>query len=98
MWNDEIILVSEKVVGEDRLKQAIVEEDKLTILCKKRSVTRTEFYQANQAGLRPSLVVDIRSFEYDNQKIAIFDCCRYRILKTYHVNNEILELTLMEEL
>jgi len=73
MWNNEITLIAKKITGKDKLKQNITEEIKTTLLCRQKSVTRSEFYQANQAGIRPSLVVDIHGFEYANQEIAEFD-------------------------
>ncbi|HEM4977767.1 TPA: phage head closure protein [Streptococcus suis] len=98
MWNHEITLIAKKITGKDKLKQNITEEVKTVLLCRKKSITRSEFYQANQAGIRPSLVVDIHSFEYDNQELAEFEGKRYRILKTYPADLETLELTLMEKL
>ncbi|MDG3195956.1 phage head closure protein [Streptococcus suis] len=98
MWNHEITLIAKSITGKDKLKQNITEEVKTVLLCRKKSITRSEFYQANQAGIRPSLVVDIHSFEYDNQELAEFEGKRYRILKTYPVDLETLELTLTEKL
>ncbi|WP_449451643.1 phage head closure protein [Streptococcus suis] len=98
MWNHEITLIAKKITGQDKLKQNVTEEVKTTLLCRRRSVTRSEFYQANQVGMRPSLVVDIRSFEYDNQELAEFEGKRYRVIKTYPVDLETLELTLTEKI
>ena len=98
MWNHEIKLISKKVTGKDKLLQPISEDVEVTLLCHKKKVTRSEFYQANQAGLKPSLVVEIRNFEYENQEFAMFEGKQYRILKTYPIDSEILELTLSEVL
>lgn len=98
MWNHEIKLISKKVTGKDKLLQPISQDVEVTLLCRKKKITRSEFYQANQAGLKPSLVVEIRSFEYENQEFAKFEGRQYRILKTYPINSEILELTLSEVL
>lgn len=98
MWNHEIKLISKKVTGKDKLLQPIFQDVEVTLLCRKKKITRSEFYQANQAGLKPSLVVEIRSFEYENQEFAKFEGRQYRILKTYPINSEILELTLSEVL
>ncbi|MFU8753348.1 phage head closure protein [Streptococcus suis] len=98
MWNHEITLIAKRITGKDKLKQNITEEVKTVLLCRKKSISRSEFYQANQASIRPSLVVDIHSFEYDNQELAEFEGKRYRILKTYPVDLETLELTLTEKL
>ena len=97
-WNNEITLISRVKTGLDKLHQPLFEEKRLTILCRKRSITRSEFYQANKAGLKPSLVVEIRNFEYENQEFAKFEGKQYRILKTYPIDSEILELTLSEVL
>jgi SPP1 family predicted phage head-tail adaptor len=98
MWNHEIELISKKVTGKDKLLQPISKDVEVTLLCRKKKVTRSEFYQANQAGLKPSLVVEIRNFEYENQEFAMFEGKQYRILKTYPIDSEILELTLSEVL
>ena len=57
MWNDEITLIGFKITGKDKLKQDLTEKVKTTIFCKKKSITRSEFYQANQAGIRPNLML-----------------------------------------
>lgn len=98
MWNNEITLTSRKIKGKDKLKQPIYEDVEVTILCRKKKVTRSEFYQANQAGLRPSLVVEVHNIEYDNQEHAVFEGKKYHVLKTYPIDSEILELTLSEKL
>lgn len=98
MWNHEIKLISKKVTGKDKLLQPISKDVEVTLLCRKKKVTRSEFYQANQAGLKPILVVEIRNFEYENQEFAMFEGKQYRILKNYPIDSEILELTLSEVL
>lgn len=98
MWNNEITLITQREIGKDSLKQPIIEKAKTVLLCRKRALSRSEFYQANQAGLRPSLVVDVRSFEYNNEELAEFEGRQYKVLKTYPVDLEVLELTLMEVL
>lgn len=98
MWNDEISLITKKVIRKDKLGQDVYEESALTILCCRRAITRSEFYQANQAGIRPSLVVDVHNFEYSNQEFAKYGGKEYRIIKTYPVTLDLLELTLVEML
>nr|DAQ25118.1 MAG TPA: Minor capsid protein [Caudoviricetes sp.] len=98
MWNNEITLTSREIKGKDKLKQPIYEDVEVTILCRKKKVTRSEFYQANQSGLRPSLVIEVHNFEYDNQENAVFEGKKYHVLKTYPIDSEILELTLSEKL
>ena len=98
MWNDDIILLKRVEKGKDKLRQPVFEEVESLLACNIKSVSRNEFYQAQQADLRPTLIVEIHPYEYERQEFALIDGVRYRILKSYKVNFEILELTLTEVL
>lgn len=59
----------------------------------RRSVKRSEFYQATQAGYRADVVFSIYSFEYHGEEIVVFDNVLYDIVRTYQTTPDILELT-----
>lgn len=63
------------------------------ILCAKDSVTRTEFYKAAAIGLKPSIVLVVHPYEYSNQSKIKFEDNFYRVVRTYEVDSENLELT-----
>lgn len=92
-WNDSVVLIGKVVTEEDDLLQPIFSETKHEILCNKRSLTRSEFYFASQAGLKPSMVLEVHSFEYKNQNYLEFNGKRYKVLKTFDQSPEIIELT-----
>lgn len=92
-WEHDVTLISRKQVDEDELLQPIFEEQKEEIACNKRSLTRSEFYFAAQADLKPTMVLEVHSFEYDNQDYLDFEGGRYKVIKTFEKSPEIIELT-----
>ncbi len=63
-----------------------------------RAVTRREFYDAQQAGLRPSLVLVLSNrADYAGEKVAVFHGTEYTVLRTYWADSgDAVELTLEE--
>lgn len=63
-----------------------------------RAVTRREFYDAQQAGLRPSLVLVLSNrADYAGEKVAVFHGTEYTVLRTYWTDSgDAVELTLEE--
>lgn len=92
-WEDDVILIRRKEIGLDELKQPVFEDTREEIACNKRSLTRSEFYFASQTDLKPSMVLEVHSFEYDNQNYLVFEGERYKVIKTYEVSSNIIELT-----
>ena len=57
-----------------------------------KGVKRNEFYQASAQGYRPELCVEIRAADYKRETHIEYDGIMYRIIRTYPVKNECLEL------
>ena len=68
------------------------------VFVKTRAVTRREFYDAQQAGLRPSLVLILQNaVDYGGEKVAIYRGREYTVLRTYWTDEgDSIELTLEE--
>ncbi|EAE9801135.1 phage head closure protein [Listeria monocytogenes] len=96
-WNDEVTLVSEKLVT-DEIGNQIPQSTEIKILCEKKNVTRQEFYAASTRGFKPSLVLNIHGYEYGNQTKLVFENKQYVIIRTYSVDSERLELTCERDL
>ena len=66
------------------------------VFANKKSVKQSEFYQASLVGLKPELVFEIRSEEYDDHELvrhpAGDDGTIYHIIRTYD-RGEITEIT-----
>ena len=61
------------------------------ILCKIRSVTRSEFYSASTAGLTPEIEMTIsHSIDYDDQKLVLFHGRIYKVIRTYWNGDEVI--------
>lgn len=68
------------------------------VFVKTRAVTRREFYDAQQAGLRPSLVLILQNaVDYNGEKVAVYHGREYTVLRTYWTDEgDSIELTLEE--
>jgi SPP1 family predicted phage head-tail adaptor len=62
------------------------------IYADKQSIRQSEFYQAAATGLKPELMLVIRSAEYNNEEIIRYNGKEYRIIRTYDKGNDFLEL------
>lgn len=73
-------------------------EEERTVFCKPRSVTRSEFYQASMAGLKPSMVLVLSHFaDYENERIVEVNGVRYTVTRAYvRPDRDAIELTLEE--
>lgn len=66
--------------------------EKKEVFCNEKGVKRNEFYQAQAQGYRPELCVEIREFDYEREGHFEYNGTMYRIIRTYPVKNECLEL------
>lgn len=97
MWNDELILIkNNNTYDKAGDKQPNVKET--SILCDVRTATRNEFYNYGSNENRPEYVATINSFEFDNEKTAIFKGNKYRITRVYEIDRDLTELTLSRKL
>ena len=64
-------------------------------LASKKSIGTSEFYQAHTAGMKPELKLEVRTFEYQGEKVVLVDDIRYRIIRTFNDSNGKIELTLV---
>lgn len=93
MYDYELTLIGVSEWMRDSNGNHIPKETQTTILCDLKSVTRSEFYSAAQAGLNPEQVFEINGFEYNGETEVEFLGERYSVIRTYRTNYETLELT-----
>ena len=92
MWCNELTLISETYVT-DEVKNMISVEANTNVFCNIKSVRASEFYNAANVGLKPELVFVIHPYEYSGEKKVKFNGKEYRVIRTYQVNSEEIELT-----
>ncbi|KLR75274.1 phage head-tail adaptor [Geobacillus sp. T6] len=91
-YDHELVLIAQEFV-EDEIGNQIAQETRKTVLCNVKSVSRSEFYSAATAGLKPSIVFVIHGYEYDGEQEVEFEGARYRVIRTYSTDFEEVELT-----
>ena len=70
-------------------------ETERMVYCQVSSVGRSEFYQANMAGMNPEWILRLSdTVEYQGEMFLRFRGDRWRILRTYMTNDGGLELTI----
>ncbi len=95
--DDVVELISEtSEVDEDF--NAVGRTEARRVFCRVRSVSRAEFYAAGQAGLSPSLVLEVFYGEYAGERIALFHGKEYVIYRTYRdIESDTIELYLEDK-
>ncbi|MDO3680563.1 phage head closure protein [Paenibacillus ehimensis] len=91
-YDYEVTLIGQ-TFEEDEIGNQIPVETKMAILCDKKSASRSEFYNAAAAGLRPEFVLVVHAYEYSGEQVVEFEGSRYRVIRTYATGFEELELT-----
>lgn len=60
-----------------------------------KSITSKEFYQAESVGMKPEYVVCLSSSaEYNGEKEVVWNNLRFKVLKSYVRQNDVVELTI----
>lgn len=76
----------------DEYKREIKTETLTMVYGKKESISRAEFYNAGQAGLRADFRLTIAKIDYNDEIEIELDGQRYGIYRTYDVNADYIEL------
>lgn len=56
------------------------------------SISQTEFYKAQSAGLKPEITIRLRSFEYKSEEILEVNNSTYSVLRTFDKGDGVIEL------
>lgn len=97
--NDLITLISVKKEPDRNALQAEVEVDRLEVFADIRSVKRSEYYEADRAGVKLALSVYIHADDYGaitKPSLVEYMGTKYRIYRTYQETDLSIELVLQE--
>ena len=92
-WDYEITLIKKKFKAGTAGVRLPDGEDRLTLIAKQTPVHSAEFFRAGQNGIEITKAFVIHAFEYGGQLELEFEGQRYRIIKTYPVDFDELELS-----
>jgi hypothetical protein len=76
----------------DKFNKPYKTYERTLVFCLSKGVKRNEFYQAQAQGYRPELCVEVKEIDYEKQTHFEFEGTMYRIIRTYPVDNECIEL------
>lgn len=98
MIGDYGLTLIQETIAYDDIGNPVVSENESDIFCDKKSIGRTEYYNAAANDLKPEAIFIVHPYEYNNERYVEFSedetpKIRYKVLKTYKVDFEKLELT-----
>ena len=90
MWKDVIELgnMTETIVYGEPIQTMTYRQ----VFANKKSVRQSEFYNAAIVGLKPQLVFEVYSFEFNNDEKVKYNDIEYSIIRAYE-KGETTELT-----
>lgn len=96
-WSDCIELIkTRESINESGFAEQATEQIR-SVFCNIKSVGYSEFYKAQQAGMKAELKVDLRLQDYEEETMVKIDARNYRVLRTYKSRNgDFIELTLTD--
>lgn len=96
--DDVAILIRETITTDEHLNNVTTEEER-TVMVQSRAITRREFYDAANQGLKPEVAIWLSSqYDYQGEKLVKFHGKTYTVLRTYQpAGSDELELTLQEK-
>lgn len=87
-----LTLISSTPDGSDECGRATEKQERREIYAVECGVKRNEFYQAQALGMTPTVTFQCFEFEYHNERYAQRGGKTYRIIRTYPLEGERLEL------
>lgn len=94
---DDIAILRAATITTDAVGNEIKTYSEKKVFCRTRGVTRREFYDAAQAGLRPTVVFVLQNkIDYNGEEEIEWRGKVYRIIRTYWNDADEIELTVEE--
>lgn len=91
LWSDVAKLITYTETIDDIGDTILVPEER-EVFVNKKSIRQNEYYQALSTGLKPELMLEIKSIEYEDEEDLKFNNKNYKIIRTYSKNGEVTEL------
>lgn len=95
-WDEKVALLSSDGCKEDEIGQQIPLETEKEVWCCRDRISRNEFYLAGQNNMEISEILIVHPYEYEGQRYIRFHEKKLKVVKTYQISAEELELTCTE--
>lgn len=94
MWMNEVTLISKCQTEPNEIGDLVEVLEKRIVFCCEKSISQSEFYQAQAQGLKPQLKLIVKVVDYNNEEFIEYDGVRYHVLRTFKSSSEDIELIL----
>lgn len=64
------------------------------VFCNIKSVGYREFYEASAQGMKPEIILEMYSIEYNMQEYVLYNNVAYKVIRTYNKGVDKIEITL----
>lgn len=91
---DDILELINITYSQNEIGDNVENKEYKEIFGKRKSIKQSEFYQAQASGFKPEIKFEINSFEYDEETYARYNNKEYKIIRTYEINRDKLEIVL----
>lgn len=95
MWYDTVDLLKKKYSTDD-VGNHKESETATTIYCNVKKISNAMLFYASQFGFKPTLVIDVHTFEYNNETNLRFEGKDYVVKRIFRYDSNITELTCEE--
>jgi hypothetical protein len=98
-WVDEIILIQETEVANRVNKNGFPQKPKeksRTVFCNKKSVGYSEYFKSQQIGKVVEGKYEVHKVDYEGENTVEIEGKRFFVLKTYEIDNDIVEITITD--
>lgn len=92
LYSEQITLIGESV-SYDNLGNPTTTPYEVDVLCSMKDVGANAFYQAASAGMKPSFIVTVHTFEYQGERKVKYENEVYNVIRTYRIDHHETELT-----
>ena len=94
MWNAIELIDYDETTNVDSYGDVALTENRTKVYAQCKSISQTEFYQAQTSGLKPEIkFVLTTSRDYNGQEEVVFNNIRYKVLKTFIPSDDSIEIT-----
>lgn len=93
MYYKDVGYLAKEITGLDELHRPRTTYQYVKVFCNVKSIGQSEFYQAQLAGLKPEIKIELKLVDIDGATHFKFNDVLYKILRSYKLVDKI-ELTL----
>ena len=89
---DDVLILLQTTYTENDAGIQVPTNTKKEVFCQRRSVSRSEFFNAGRNGLNPTFVFVVFKGDYEGESICEYNGLTYAIYRTYETNDDYMEL------